>query len=55
MDNLTPNDFAKALEVLCETYEACELSREDIICELEIKLSELRGENHDLVAISPLP
>lgn len=55
MDNLTPNDFAKSLDVACESYEAAGLAREDIISELEAKLFELRGEVHDPVAISPLP
>lgn len=54
LDKLTAKDFAAALERLCETYEACSLQREDIICELEAKLFELRGEG-DPVAISPLP
>lgn len=54
MENLTPNDFAKSLDVACEAYEASGLTREDIICELEAKLFELRGEG-DPVAISPLP
>jgi len=55
MDNLKPADFAAALDRLCETYEACHITREDIICEIEAKLYELRGERADPVAISPLP
>ena len=56
LGTMTPNDFAAGLDRLCETFEACKLTREDIICELEVKLCELRGERHDdPVAISPLP
>lgn len=54
MDNLTPNDFAKSLDVACESYEASGLAREDIISELEAKLFELRGES-DPIAFAPLP
>lgn len=61
MGTMTPDDFAAGLDRLCEAFEACRLSREDIICELEMKISELRGESHDgaaagnPVAFMPLP
>jgi hypothetical protein len=44
MDNLTPSDFAKSLDVSCEAYEASGLTREDICVALEEKLEELRGD-----------
>ena len=53
--SVTPDLFSVTLDRLCEAYEACGLERDDIICELEMKISELRGEDHDPVAISPLP
>jgi len=61
MGTMTPDDFAAGLDRLCETFEACRLSREDIISELEMKISELRGESHgdtaldNPVAFMPLP
>jgi hypothetical protein len=53
--SVTPDLFSVALDRLCEAYEACGLEREDIIPELEMKVSELRGEVHDPVAVMPLP
>jgi hypothetical protein len=55
LPGLSTADLSRALDRLCETYEACGFAREDLICELEAKTSELRGENFDPVAISPLP
>lgn len=62
LGTMTPDDFAAGLDRLCETFEACRISREDIICELEAKVFELRGEPRDaateferVVAFMPLP
>ena len=55
LPGLTADNFARALDRACESFEACGLEREDLICELEMKISELRGEVHDPVAHSPLP
>ena len=58
LGTMTPDDFAAGLDRLCETFEACRLSREDIISELEMKLAILRGEDGDVsnpVAFMPLP
>jgi hypothetical protein len=58
---LTTEDISKAIDRLCETYEGCGFARESIISELEMKVSELRGENHgdtapdNPVAFHPLP
>jgi hypothetical protein len=55
LPGLTPDDIGRALDRLCEAYEACGFERGDLISELEMKISELRGETFDPVAISPLP
>lgn len=55
LPGLTASDFARALDRACESFEASGLEREDLICELEMKISELRGEDLNLIEHSPLP
>ena len=53
--------FIDGLELLIETAEGEGLAREDVICELESKIAELRGDQENdwkienPVAFMPLP
>jgi hypothetical protein len=55
LPGLSTADISRALDRLCETYKGCGFTREHLINEMEMKISELRGETFDPVAISPLP
>lgn len=61
MQDLTNADISKAVDRLCETYEACGFDRAEIASELEAKAFELRGDAENAwpaenpVAFMPLP